>query len=204
MRRRRTHVASAGAQHASGRTSAGRAHVVWQASEEVLPVVVEILHRLPPLNRRVDGGGEAALERLQDVRVGRCGDDVLRVVDEVQDEGVLLARSDTVQPGQRLDGLHIRELLVQVHRVEQRLVVASLVLLRDDQDLVVVSVEPLRQLLLPEPVEQRFAVGDVRAVGVDAGAGERDQGPQWVVTLVLAFLLEVLGDGLVVSHRVKA
>ena len=94
--------------------------------------------------------------------------------------------------------------------MEQRLVVASLVLLRDDQDLVVVSVEPLRQLLLPEPVEQRLAVGDVRAVGVDdgagadAGAGERDQGPQWVVTLVLAFLLEVLGDGLVVSHRVKA
>ena len=70
------------------------------------------------------------LERLQDL---------LRLVDEVEDEGVLLARVGAVEPREGLHGLDAREPLVHVHRVQQRLVEAGLVLLGDDQHLVLVG-----------------------------------------------------------------
>ena len=84
-----------------------------------------------------------------DLVVGRKGQvDLLGLVDEVQDEGVLLAGRRAVQPRERLHGLHAGEPLVHVHRVQQRLVEAGLVLLGDQQQLVLVACELLGQLLL--------------------------------------------------------
>ena len=69
--------------------------------------------------------------------------DLIRLVHKIQNEGVFLAGSRAVQPRQRLHGLHVRQPLVDVHRVQQRLVEARLVLLGDDQNLVLVGREPL-------------------------------------------------------------
>ena len=73
--------------------------------------------------------------------------DLLALVDEVQDEGVLLAGRRAVEARERLHGLHAGEALVDVHRVQQGLVEAGLVFLGDQQDLVVVACELLGQLL---------------------------------------------------------
>jgi hypothetical protein len=69
------------------------------------------------------------------------------------DERVRLARVDPVQPRQGLHRRHPGQLLVDVHRVQQRLVEPGLVLLRDHEHLVLRPVEPLRQLPLGKPVD---------------------------------------------------
>ena len=61
---------------------------------------------------------------------------VLGLVAEVEDERVGLLGVDPVEPRQGLDGREPDERLVDEHRVEQRLVVAGLELLGDDQDAV--------------------------------------------------------------------
>ena len=76
--------------------------------------------------------------------------DLLAVVHEVEDEGVFLERVDAVQPRQRLHGLNARQPLVHVHRVQERLVEAGLVLLGHEQHLVLLRGELLGQLLLPD------------------------------------------------------
>ena len=119
--------------------------------------------------------------------------DGLRVVQEVEHEHVSLLRVRPVEARQRLDRPDPRERLVDVHRVQQRLVVAGLELVRADE-------EPVR--VLPE------RIGDLRrGKAVQAGlahpfsaevvlARERDKG------LVGAPALpQVVADGVEVLDR---
>lgn len=91
------------------------------------------------------GGGEIAVRDVQLGGVGCFGErglvellerraDVLAVVDEVEDERVVLVRMDAVQPRQCLHGANAAQLLVDVHRVQKRLVEAGLVFLGDDEN----------------------------------------------------------------------
>ena len=121
------------------------------------------------------------LQRLQLLRVGcllQAGRvvvglegavDVLRFVDEIENERVLLAGNLPVQAGQGLHGLHAVEPLVHVHGAKQRLVETGLVLVGDQQDLVVGRLETLRQLLLADRLAGH-------AVGVHARFGVFEAG----------------------------
>lgn len=52
-------------------------------------------------------------------------DDLVGLVDEIEDEGGVLARRGPVEPGQSLYGGDSRQPLVDIHRDEQRLVEAT-------------------------------------------------------------------------------
>ena len=126
--------------------------------------------------------------------------DLLAVVHEVEDEGVFLERVDAVQPRQRLHGLDARQPLVHVHRVQQRLVEAGLVLLRHEQHLVLLRGELLGQLLLADAVVHAlFGVGDVGELVVLHRAGERHQRLDGI-----ALLLDVPIEALLVAHGFQA
>ena len=95
-----------------------------------------------------------------------------------------------VEARQRLHRLDARQNLVDVHGVQQRLVVAGLELVGADQEAVRVLLDPVGDQVGREAVEGRL--GDLRAV-VFVLAGEGDDG------LVGALaLFEVLPDGVVV------
>ena len=101
---------------------------------------------------------ELVLQRLEHRWVGRFRklglvvvglegpEDVLGVVDEVEHERRVLARDHAVQPRKGLHGLHPVKPLVHVHRVQQGLVEAGLVLVGDQQHLVVGGIEARGQL----------------------------------------------------------
>ena len=124
-------------------------------------------HRLDLLAAQHVERAELGVGVVEEVRVGRRGDgahvpgserllDRLGRVAEVEHERAGLVGVRAVQAGQRLDGGETGEGLVDVHRVELRLVEAGLVLLGDDEDLPVVGVEPGRRLRLGEPVDPRL------------------------------------------------
>ncbi len=117
-------------------------------------------------------------ERLLD-RLGR--------VAEVEHERAGLVGVRAVQPRQRLHGGEAGEGLVDVHRVELRLVEAGLVLLGDDEDLPVVGVEPLGRLRLGEPVDPRL--GPLLPLVVEL-AGERAQHADVADAVLGAVLVE--------------
>jgi hypothetical protein len=48
--------------------------------------------------------------------------DVVALIDEIEDEGVALAISLAIEAGERLHGLHAVEPLIDVHRVQERLI----------------------------------------------------------------------------------
>ena len=117
------------------------------------------------------GVGVVELEVLLDA--GRC-------VSEVDDQRSSLAGVDPVQPGEGLHGGDARELLIDVHRHEARLVEAGLELVRDDEDAV-------DALLAERPADVAHAVhghlGDALAVLVGERAGERREGMHVVALL---------------------
>ena len=121
--------------------------------------------------------------------------DVVAVVAEVEHERAILAVVDAVEPGQGLHGGEPAERLVDVHRVQQRLVEAGLVFLRDDEDLPVVSCELLGGLRLREAVHVRL--GPVLHPGQHR-AGERDEHPD-----VIAVFAAVAGERLLVADGVQ-
>ena len=97
----------------------------------------------------VHAGGVDFLAHLRAFVVGLEGlADLFAVVHEVENEGVFLERMNPVQARQRLHGLDAGEPLVHEHRVQQRLIEPGLVLLRHEQNLVLLGRELLRQLLL--------------------------------------------------------
>ena len=63
-----------------------------------------------------------------------------------------LLRMRAVEPRQRLHGVHAAELLVHVHRVQQRLIEPSLELVGDDQETVFGPLEGLGGLRLRKTV----------------------------------------------------
>ena len=161
---------------------------------------------------------ELVLQRLQLRRVGRLCQlglvvvglegavDVLGVVDEVEHERRVLAGDHPVQARERLHRLHAVEPLVHVHRVQQRLVEAGLVLVGDQQHLVVGRVEALRQLRLADRlaghdigVHPRLGVLEAR-VRVAHRAAEGDQRAD----VRVAVLGDVALEGQLVAHRVQA
>ena len=125
--------------------------------------------------------------------------DLTAVVHEVEDEGVLLERVDAVQPRERLHRLDAGETLVHVQRVQQRLVEARLVLLGDQEHLVVVRRELLRQLRLPDAgVHRLLRVGHLTQLVVLHRAGEGDERPDRVTLLP-----DVAVEALLEPHRLQ-
>jgi hypothetical protein len=96
---------------------------------------------------------EPGLQRVDLVRIGRRVDladlveglerrrDILRLVLEVEHEGVVLAGAGAVEARQGLHRLDAREPLVDVHGVQERLVEAGLVLVGDEEHLVLVGLK---------------------------------------------------------------
>src|SRR5665811_495451 len=98
------------------------------AAEALDLVEVVDLRRVELGLQRVELVGLGTLADLRHLVVGlERAVDLLRVVDEVEDEGVLLARSGAVEARERLHRLHATEPFVDVHGVQQRLVEACLV-----------------------------------------------------------------------------
>ena len=107
---------------------------------------------------------QPALDLVEQVGVGLFGQqgglvvgleglsDLLGLVGEVEHHRALLAGVRAVQAGQRLDRVHATELLVHVHRVEQRLVEAGLELVGDHQEAVLGLLELGRRLPVADDV----------------------------------------------------
>lgn len=124
-------------------------------------------HRLDLVAAQHVERAELGVGVIEVVRVGRRGDglhvpggerllDRLGGVAEVEHERAGLVGVRAVQAGEGLDGGETGEGLVDVHRVELRLVEAGLVLLGDDEDLPLVGIEPGGRLRLGEPVHSRL------------------------------------------------
>ena len=122
--------------------------------------------------------------------------DVVCVVTEVEHERVVFIWVNAVQPRQGLHRVQPSEGLVDVHRVQQRLIETGLELLRNDQHLILVGVETLRCFGIRESVHPSF--GELGAI-VEHFAGERHQRLQVRVLL----LPQVLIDGLFVTHSMQ-
>ena len=122
-------------------------------------------------------GAVVGLERLLD-DVG--------VVREVEHHDVVLLRVRAVEPRERLHGLDAGQRLVDVHRVQQRLVVAGLELVGADQEAVRVLLDLVGDLAAREAVE--LGLGDLLAVVLGL-AGEGDDVPVRALAL-----LEVVPD----------
>ena len=105
---------------------------------------------------------------------------------------------DAVEPGERLHGVQPGERLVHEHRVQQRLVVAGLELLRDDEHLVVVRP---RTASASGDSGKPFIDGSVNwSPVVEHRAGERDEG----VHVRVALVGDVAVDRELVAHGVQA
>ena len=128
------------------------------------------LDRVHP--RRVD-----FLAHLGSLEIGLEGfADLVAVVDEVKNESVLLEGMGAVQPGKGLNGLDAGQSLVDVHRVQQGLIEARLVLLGNEQHLVLLGCEVLGQLLLPHAfVHLHLGVGRTGELVVLDDPRERHQ-----------------------------
>ena len=101
-----------------------------------------------------------------------------------------------VEPRERLHRVHAAELLVHVHRVQQRLVEAGLELVGDDQEAVLGPLEGLGGLRLREAVHAGLGVG------LAAVLDRPREGDQRLERI--AALGEVLVDRQPVAHRVQA
>ena len=131
-----------------------------------------------------------------------CLLDLLGFVGEVEHHRALLAAVRAVQAGQRLDRVHPAELLVHVHRVEQRLVEASLEFVGDHQEAVFGFLELGRRLpfsddpLLPRRVHAGLRIG-LAAVLHRSGEGD-ERLPR------MALLREITVQGELGVHGVEA
>ena len=101
-----------------------------------------------------------------------------------------------VEPRQRLHRVDAAELLVHVHRVQQRLIEAGLELVGDDQKAVLGPLEGLGGLRLRKAVHAGFGV---RLAAVLDRAGKGDQRLERI-----AALGEVFVHGQLVAHGVQA
>ena len=85
--------------------------------------------------------------------------DTVAVVQEVEDERVVLLGVRAIETRERLDGLDAGQRLVDVHGVQQRLVVASLELVGDDQEPVGVLLNLVGDGVRRESVQGRLGHG---------------------------------------------
>jgi hypothetical protein len=78
--------------------------------------------------------GSVSSEQRRPIVVPEGERDSLAAVLEVQHEAVMFLWVRTIQARKSLDCLNARQRLIDVHRVQQRLIVASLELVRADQE----------------------------------------------------------------------
>ena len=98
--------------------------------------------------------------------------DRFRLVGEVEHHRLGLGRMSSIEPREGLHRVHPAELLVDVHRVQERLIKAGLELVGDDQESVFRPLEGLGRLRLRKTVHVRFGVGPPPVVD---GPGESHQ-----------------------------
>ena len=92
--------------------------------------------------------------------------DILLGVLEIQNKGAVLSESSTIKTRESLNCGNITQFLIHIHGVEQRLIKARLILVRNDQNVVLAAVERLTEL---------FVGGDILAVFIQVHGclGER-------------------------------
>ena len=98
------------------------------------------------------------------------------MADRGGNECAIFARSAAVQTGEGLDGLHSIEPFVDIHGVEERLIEACLIFLRDDEHLMLLGGEFLGEFGFANAAVQsdlgELLLGNV---GIDDFAGEGDK-----------------------------
>src|SRR6266852_1140829 len=151
---------------------------------------------------------KAPLDFVQEIRIGRfreerrlvvrleSGPDLVGLVREVEHHGALLLGVRAIKPRERLHGADAAELLVHVHRMQERLVEAGLELVGDDEEPILGPLERLRRLGLRKAVHARLSVG---LPAVLHRAGERHKRLERIPAFG-----EVLVHRQLVAHRVQA
>ena len=123
------------------------------------------------------------------------GLDGVYLVGEVEHHGAVLLGVSAVEPRQRLHGVHAAELLVHVHRMQQRLVESGLELVGHDQEALLVRIEGLGRLRLRKAVHAGLGVIPVAILD---GAGECHQRLERITSLG-----EIGVHRQLVAHRVQ-
>ena len=108
---------------------------------------------------------------VQLVRIGFAGqqrglvvpgegfDDIVRIVEKVQHEGIVLLWARPVQTAERLHRLDVVEHLVYIHGVQQRLVIAGLEHVRHDEKTIRVLLEGLGDGRICKAIQARGGYG---------------------------------------------
>ena len=161
------------------------------------------------VRRRVDGVFlEPRLRLVEEVGIGRLrqqgrlevgvegGLDAVGLVGEVEDHGAPLLRMRPVEPREGLNRVDPAELLVDVHRVEERLVEPGLKLVRDHEEPVLRPFEGPRRLRFRRSVHAGFGIPPAPVLN---RAGERDQRLER-----MTLRREVRVHGELVAHCVEA
>jgi len=103
--------------------------------------------------------------------------DLLRIVHEVENEGVFLSWENSVQPGEGLDRQDSCQSFVDILRMEKGLIEPRLELVGHDQNPVVVGVEGIPDILPPEiRVHVGFREFEGSAFRIGDFSGKSDQG----------------------------
>ncbi|MNC44367.1 hypothetical protein D3C75_932700 [compost metagenome] len=122
-------------------------------------------------------GIQLLLQVIDDLRVGYIGqlglgvvrqegaENILRFVEEVEDEGFLAVTESAVQPRQGLHAVHALQLLVHVHGTQLGLIEAGLILVGRDHHVEVLGIKRYCQIAaIQAGVEQaaafRYFFGD--------------------------------------------
>ena len=151
------------------------------------------------LDRVHPGGIDLGAQLRAFIVGGEGGADLVAVIDEVEDEGVFLERVGAVEPRQRLHRLDAGEPLVDVHRMEQRLIEAGLILLGHQQHLILRGREAFRQLLLAHAGVHLFlGVGRAGDPVVLDRARKRDQRLDRI-----ALARDIAVEALLEAHRLQ-
>ena len=117
--------------------------------------------------------------------------DVIFLVGEIEDEGARFAGRDAVEPGESLNRLHAGQALHHIHRLQQGLIEAGLILLRDEKDPVVVASEGRGECAFGQTVIHRhFGVGRSRVVRVLDRARESHQRTDAGIVLLLGVAIK--------------
>ena len=122
---------------------------------------------------------------------------VLHRVLEIEHEGAVLAGIGPVQTRKGLHRLKTRQLLVDIHCDQFRLIEAGLIFLGDHEDPIGIRVELLRQLGFGEAVRSRFGP----LIPIDRQiTGERDER----LEIGIALVCDIVVEALPITQRVLA
>ena len=152
------------------------------------------LHRLHVVNQVIQLIGIRLTGKHRGLIVSLEGFlDIRRIIDEVQHESIRLIRSTTIQSRQCLHCLYIKQLLVHIHGLKQRLVIAGLEFVRYDQNTVWVFSEFFLNLGTWKSVDLCLGISFTLITNFTGECNHR-------LILTLA-LLQFLLDGKVIFNR---